>query len=290
VAAELDPPADRVDVAAFAAKALADELSARLGQLGLACLRLRIEAETGHGERLARVWRHEDGFASPARQGGPTVAATMAERVRWQLDGWLAGGPAARPAGGISRLVLVPDEVVADRGRQLGFWGEEAEQRERAARGLAHVQGLLGTESVRTASLRGGRGSADRAAFDTGRSAGDAGGGGDAAAPWPGQVPAPAPATVHPEPLTVELLDAEGVVVAVNGRGVMSAPPARLRVGGGSSWASVTAWAGPWPVDERWWDPAAHQRLARLQVMTMEGTAYLLKLVGGAWWVEATYD
>jgi protein ImuB len=413
VAAELDPPADRVDVAAFAAKALAGELSDRLRQLGLACPRLRIEAETEHGERLVRVWRHQDGFAGGARQGASGVAATMAERVRWQLDGWLAGGPAVRPTGGITRLVLAPDEVVPDHGRQLGFWGEEADQRERATRALARVQGLLGADSVRTASLRGGRGPTDRVAFATplgadptaedhppggpgpsppppgepgplpppgehasppppgepgpvsppggpgsppprraawgsaaasprrpappgrgtagqtaspGQALGSqawrdqpsrsqasldqdprdryglagrlgapggqrrAGAEGDASAPWPGRVPTPAPATVHPEPLTAELLDADGAVVGVSGRGVISAPPAWLWAGGGSSWASVSAWAGPWPVDERWWDPAAHQRLARLQVVTAEGAAHLLKLAGGAWWVEATYD
>jgi protein ImuB len=449
VAAELDPPADRVDVAAFAAKTLADELSDRLRQLGLACPRLRIEAETEHGERLVRVWRHQDGFAGGARQGASGVAATMAERVRWQLDGWLAGGPAVRPTGGITRLVLAPDEVVPDHGRQLGFWGEEADQRERATRALARVQGLLGADAVRTASLRGGRGPTDRVAFATplgadptaedhppggpgpsppppgepnpppppgepdpprppgeprpprppgkpgpsppssepgpppppgepgplppsggpgplpppggpglprprraawgsaaasprrpappgrgtaGQTAspgqalgsqawrdqpsrsqasldqdprdrsglagrvgapgrqGRAGAEGDASAPWPGRVPTPAPATVHPEPLTAELLDADGAVVGVSGRGVISAPPAWLWAGGGSSWASVSAWAGPWPVDERWWDPAAHQRLARLQVVTAEGAAHLLKLAGGAWWIEATYD
>src|SRR5215218_8999446 len=59
VAAELDPPADRVDIAAFTAKALADQLVARLDRLGLACTRLRIEAETDQGERLSRVWRHD---------------------------------------------------------------------------------------------------------------------------------------------------------------------------------------------------------------------------------------
>jgi len=50
------------------------------------------------------------------------------------------------------------------------------------------------------------------------------------------------------------------------------------------------AWAGPWPVDERWWDPSAHQRLARLQVTSQEDVAYLLKLTDGQWWIEATYD
>jgi protein ImuB len=102
-------------------------------------------------------------------------------------------------------------------------------------------------------------------------------------------VPAPAPAVVHPEPLATEVVDATGAVVAVGGRGLASAPPARLRIAGGS-WTAITAWAGPWPVDERWWDPGLHRRLARLQVVTADGTAHLLKLSGGTWWVEATYD
>ena len=80
---ELDPPATRVDVAAFAAKGLADRLLARLDERGLACTRVVVEAETEHGERLARCWRHE-GALSPA---------TLAERVRWQLDGWLTATP-----------------------------------------------------------------------------------------------------------------------------------------------------------------------------------------------------
>ena len=52
----------------------------------------------------------------------------------------------------------------------------------------------------------------------------------------------------------------------------------------------VTAWAGPWLVDERWWDPAAHRRLVRLQATTDQGGVYLLRLAGGRWWVEAIYD
>ncbi|MDP9401931.1 MAG: DNA polymerase Y family protein, partial [Actinomycetota bacterium] len=57
VQVELDPPAMRVDTAAFAAKALADDLHQRLARLGLACTRIAVEAETEHGERLSRLWR-----------------------------------------------------------------------------------------------------------------------------------------------------------------------------------------------------------------------------------------
>ncbi|MEA3077229.1 MAG: protein ImuB, partial [Actinomycetota bacterium] len=59
VEAEVDPPADRVDRAAFVAKTLADELHDDLAARGLACTRILVEAETEHGEHYARLWRHD---------------------------------------------------------------------------------------------------------------------------------------------------------------------------------------------------------------------------------------
>ena len=334
VTAELDPPADRVDVAAFTAKTLADELVARLDRLGLACTRLRIEAETDQGETLSRVWRHDpttpptrpsspDPIPRAAFGGSPSLdpagpsgrmAAVMTERVRWQLDGWLTGRTGHLP-GTLTRLALSPDEVVPDRGRQPGFWGEETEAEQRAARALARIQGLLGPEAVHTARLRGGRDPADRAATLTPSDLPSSGvpapdpatsspgvpghgppgasrvGSGSlrGAVPWPGQVPAPAPAIVYAEPLPAEVVDATGATVAVDGRGLLGSLPSRLRIQG-RAWSPITAWAGPWLVDERWWDPAAHRRLVRLQATTDQGGAYLLQLTGGRWWVEAIYD
>ena len=185
VSAELDPPADRVDIAAFTAKTLADELVARLDHLGLACTRLRIEAETDHAETLSRVWRYDPTTPAPhlpsipdpvprspasggggSRSRGPAdpparMAAVMAERVRWQLDGWLTGRT-GNPPGALTHLTLVPDEVVPNQGRQLGFWGGESALTQRAARALARIQGLLGPEAVQTAHLQGGRDPATR--------------------------------------------------------------------------------------------------------------------------------
>src|SRR6266511_3571258 len=145
---------------------VAAELVDRLERLGLACTRLRIEVENEHGEMLARVWRHEPPARSSRRGAAAdpraVQVASIAERVRWQLDGWLTGSAASRPTGAITHLALMPDEAVAARGRQLGFWGEETEASRRAARALARVQGLLGPEAVRLVSLRGGRAPADR--------------------------------------------------------------------------------------------------------------------------------
>ena len=58
----------------------------------------------------------------------------------------------------------------------------------------------------------------------------------------------------------------------------------------GSPWCDVVAWAGPWPLDERWWDPTARHRRGHWQVLTADGIARLLVLEAGRWWAEATYD
>ena len=123
-AIELDPPATRVDEAAFAAKMLADRLLARLDALGLCCARVVVEAETEHGEHFSRTWRHE----------GALTPSALVTRVRWQLDAWLLTGTVT---AGISRLVLAPDDLGPAVGRQLGFWGGDPGGR-RPRRARAH--------------------------------------------------------------------------------------------------------------------------------------------------------
>jgi protein ImuB len=73
--------------------------------------------------------------------------------------------------------------------------------------------------------------------------------------PWPGHLPAPAPAVVHPTPLIVEVRDATDAPVTVTARGVLSGPPATVSLAGGP-WVEVASWAGPWLAEERWWDTA----------------------------------
>jgi len=272
VAVELDPPAEQVETAVFAARGLAHRLHEELTTRALAATCVRVEAETEHGETLVRCWRLEG-----------TSPLVLAERVRWQLDSWLAGS--RPPTGGLTLLRLAPEAVGADEGRQLGFWGGDRARDERAARALVRVQGMLGPEAVTTAGLGGGRGPAEQARLSPW---GDSGPGADAM-PWPGRVPSPSPATVHVRPLPAELVDAGGRPVAVSERGSASAEPTRLSVDGGR-WAEVAAWAGPWPVDERWWDEQAHRRRARWQVVTADGAAHLLSVEGGRWSVEASYD
>lgn len=277
-----EDPLDRVDAAAFAARALAEQLHDRLAGHGLACTRLGIEAVTAHGQELHRVWRHD----------GLLTAAAIADRVRWQLDGWLSGSGRsgdrpARPTAGIIRLRLVPDGVLAQAGLQPGLWGGTGEERERAHRALSRVQGILGPESVVTAVLGGGRSPADQVRLVPW---------GDerlparpAAPPWPGRLPPPAPAVVLPAPLAATVHDAVGEPVGVSARLQLTAAPARLTVDTARP-VEIVGWAGPWPVDERWWAPAEARRRARFQVCLVDGAALLLMVEAGRWAVEAIYD
>ena len=292
VSTEIDPPAERTDRVAFVGKALADSLHDQLSSRGLACSTLAVVAETEHGERLERRWRHEGAL-------GP---AAIADRVRWQLEGWLSGSAASRPTGGISRLTLVPEEARAASGRQLDLWGGRATGGDRVARSLARLQATLGSGAVTVPELRGGRDLRSRVVLvpveavelgeggaGEGRSLEGPGPAMGVAAPWPGRIPAPSPATVFAAPVRAELIDDQGQPVTVDGRGEPSAAPRSLSVEGAAA-IEVTAWAGPWPVDERWWDPSARRRQARYQAITVDGLARLLALESGQWWVLAVYD
>jgi protein ImuB len=305
---ELDPPADRADALAFAAVGLAEELVGRLAPRGLAATQLLVEAETEHGESLRRYWRGDR----------PFTARAMVDRVRWQLEGWLQGPVITAPTAGVTMLRLTVGAAVPDDGRQMDFEGGMAEASQQVERGLARVQGLLGHEAVLRAVEAGGRGPGEQirlvpwgeepgeehgpgAAVPPGqaRRGGSRGrparrpakGTKEPAPPWPGRLPPPSPALVHPVPLVVDILGPGGDEVGVTGRGRCTSPPAHLVLPlAGSRPGVIVAWSGPWPADERWWDPAAARRRARLQVLLEDGTAHLLFLERGRWHLEATYD
>ncbi len=303
VTGEYDPPLDRVDAAAFAARALAERLHERLAGHGLAATRLGIEARTAAGEELHRMWRHD----------GLLDANALADRVRWQLDGWLTGtgrgsrAMPARPTSGIDQIRLVPDGVVRHSGMQAGLWGELGVADERAHRALVRVQGLLGPDAVVTAVLGGGRGYADRVRLvpwgdertparpggpgDIRRRGGEGHPrrGGEPAPPWPGQLPAPAPATVLTDPAPVSLHSSEGGVLTMSARLTLNGEPARLTIGREPP-VPVTGWTGPWPVEERWWAPAEAVSRARFQLSLADGRALLVALTADGWRIEAIYD
>jgi protein ImuB len=123
--------------------------------------------------------------------------------------------------------------------------------------------------------------------------------------PWPGQVPPPAPTRVFAEPWSTAVVGPGGQPVAVTERGTVTCEPTRFAVpasGGGGSvdWQPVEAWAGPWPVDEQWWEAPSvveevaqqppRNLVARFQVVGADGRAWLMRCEGTRWVTEAAYD
>lgn len=275
-----DPPIDRVDAAAFAGRMLATRLHANLSAASVACTRLSVQAETEAGEHFSRIWRCAE----------PLTPDSTADRVRWQLDGWLTrralGGPG--PTAPITLLRLEPVEVVSAGALQLGLWGGVGEEEERARRALIRVQGLLGGEAVRMGVLSGGRGPAERITMVTlGEELVPAD---DPAKPWPGRLPQPAPAVILANRPQVRLEAADGTPVWVTDRGLFTADPAHLHWGS-RSW-QLLGWAGPWPLDDRWWThQLPHGYAARAQVL-LDGDmrALLLLAYNKAWHVEGLYE
>ena len=299
----LDDPVAQASAVVFVAKQLADELGQSLSATGRVCTRLVVELETEHGERSERSWYRSAGLNAPA----------MVERVRWQLDAWvnLPRGSEHEITGGIALIRLTPDEVRADVGSQLGLWGGQSEADRQAARTIARLTSMTSDDAVTVPVWNGGRLPADRYRWvpasnvdldGRARAVSSAGTGSGPSGPWPGALPAPSPSTVFADPHPAEVLDDVGQPVQVSGRGVVSAPPAQFRLMSGdeaSGWRpgrtrDITAWAGPWPIDERWWEPEGHRRLARFQVITEDPAGdqrgYLVVAEHRRWWVAALYD
>ncbi|WIV61963.1 DNA polymerase Y family protein [Amycolatopsis nalaikhensis] len=283
---EFDPVVERVDVAAFLAKGLATRFCAALAGHGLACTRLGIYAVTEEGEHLGRVWRCAE----------PLTPAGVADRVRWQFEGWLRAAPGARPTSGVVRLRLEPEETVEGRSLQLDLWqnGRSDEDDERAARAFVRVQGLLGPEGVLTPLLDGGRDPAGRVRLVPWGDPRERTTPVDAT--WPGRLPAPSPATVLDRPVPAQIFDTEGRPVGLTTRDQLTAPPRRLTIAGGTH-REVTGWAGPWPLAGDRRNPGP--RRARLQlVLAGEGNddppeAVLVHCAGTEnplWTVEGVYD
>ncbi len=309
----LGDPVEQTGAVVFVAKQLADELAASLAEEGRVCTRLVVLLESEHGERSERSWYRADGM----------TASAMVERVRWQLDAWinLPRGSDAAMTSGITLVRLTPEEVRGDDGHQLRLWGGQTEADRQAGRAIARLTTLTSEQAVTVPVWRGGRLAADRYRWvpatmvdlehrsvgpspnhptvrhraRTAAAAGtDLGSG-----PWPGALPPPSPASVFADRRPVEVLDERGEPVRVSARGVVSAAPAAVRLppdlDASGGFCPIVAWAGPWPVEERWWDPGRARRVARFQIIVTSDAstgqdAFLVEVEHQRWWISARYD
>jgi len=279
-----DTPVDRADELTFSCRRAAEKFITELAAAGHACACLEVQVGTDGGEELSRRWRHTSVMN----------ANDVLDRLRWQLEGWLSN-----ISGGVVRVAFVPIDTVPIGLHQQVLWGGAADIDERVQRGLARVQTLLGYGSVLTPMLQGGRSSVERTGYGIW---------GDAAIPerepeqpWPGRLPSPAPSVLLDPPRRIAVLDDVGRPVLVSERGVVVRPPVRMVVDTDQS-VGIQQWAGPWPVDERWWSSELARRAARFQLVTTDGRAYLAVCEVNTdsvssptqstaqWWLEGIYD
>lgn len=116
-----------------------------------------------------------------------------------------------------------------------------------------------------------------------------------AAEAWQGAIPGIG--RLHTTALPARLRTDEGRDISVSGEGSLildttasalaqEIRPAVLIVGDRS--LSVHQWAGPWLIDEYWWDPSRHTRRAYIQIAT-EKSVHLLYRENGQWFEEGNY-
>ncbi|MBF0671272.1 MAG: DNA polymerase Y family protein [Salinibacterium sp.] len=277
-AIDFEPPLDRVDQIAFALRTVTERFASGITDAGLVCTGIRVTVTSDRGGSSEREWSHPRYF----------TPADLVDRVRWQLQG--SGGVDAGLDSPIARVVLSPSQVDAIANHEEGLWGRSPD--ERIHHGLSRIQSMLGHEAVLTAVPGGGRLLAERRVLvpwgdappPRERLAADR--------PWPGSLPDPAPATVYDPPRDARVLDDADAPVDVDRRGRLSAEPAWLDLPDEQHHRQrrIAAWAGPWPLRQRWWDPSRARRIDRFQLLDDRGEGWLLLLEQQHWRVEARYD
>lgn len=256
----------------------------RVSSHGLQCLRLRISCETDHGEHNERIWCDTRGFAE----------SSITERFSWQLHHWLRKhDDPDHPTSYITSATFEALECRDISVDAITLWDVRADNTERVIRALSRA--VVADEKVRVTVpvWRGGRDISTYELIDAAqcdlhddgsRKVGDG-------IDWNGGLPAPRPITLCDSPMPVVLCDSSARHIVVTGRHELSSDPARVCFPDGTSW-NVVAWAGPWPVEERWWDPQRWRRHARLQVLASNGietVTWLLSVESRQWKIAAVY-
>jgi protein ImuB len=279
---DFEPALDRIDQLAFALRSTAEAFVRRLRDNTLVCTAVSILVTDEGGALSERTWRHPRWFTVP----------DLIDRVRWQLQG--EGRAGTGLTTGIVRVVFSPDRVDAVTNHEDGLWGAGPDERIHHA--LTRVQGLVGHAGVVTARIGGGRMLTDRQCWVPWGDDAVAAPARGADRPWAGSLDGLVPATVYRDVRPVRLLCAAGRPVTADDRGVLMSVPASFVPPGpggapsGDGHRRVVAWAGPWPVQERWWDAAGSTLVQRVQIIEDTGDAWLLALDARGWRAEGRYD
>lgn len=274
---------------------------------GQQCVRVMFVCHTDHAETSRRIWGEPHGFSAQA----------MLDRLACQIDGWLATGEAGASSGdgtstghgvfddvptiGVVRVEVVPLECRETLAVQPLLWGGHQENIERAARAVAMACAVGPEVQITVPQWAGGRDVAgvytrvpvERVDLcDVAASEQRVNHGQGVAVDWSGSVPRPSPAFVLTVPADIEVLDARGHPVGVTGRHELTAVPSRVMVA--DRRYEVVRTAGPWPVEERWWDPLRRRRQVRMQMLVRNDRGstrvLLVGLENRRWSMLARYD
>ena len=275
-----EEPVEDVGVVVNLARSLADELVAHLHARALQCVRMHVSLVCDHGEVSERLWYQPEGLS----------AAAIAERVRWQMEAFVAS---RIPTSGVVAIRLDPVDVEPANGRQLGLWGARSQADEDAHRAVAELTGSLGAHAVRVPLWRGGRDPAEAfeltpaALVDLERRADAV----EVSHEWSGALPSPSPSIVFDDRGEIDVRDAHDRHVSVSGRHELSAPPTHVIID--RRRCRVCSWAGPWPIEERWWDGVRRRRIVRMQLVIEDRPqthkAVVVVLDNGRWGLSAQY-
>lgn len=295
---DLDAPTTRSDTLGFLARQLGADLLAKVRRQGLVCTQITIELDAAGGRSSSRTWRIED-----------MQENAIADRLRWQAEGWLAGvGRGSHPGhkprtaqpdpqeldivdepapdaedfsdDGIIALRLIAAELTTPIGATRSLFDENTGQ---ITHTLERLQGLFGPDAVLVPGIQGGWDPAETNLWTPWQQA--AVPERSPAAPWPGALHAPRPTTV--EHSAVDVLAADGSPVEARPSG-LGAAPATIRFPTGQT-ETITDYSGSWPIESGWWDPNRAVYRTRLQVVTDAGRALLLSKERGQWYLTGRY-
>jgi protein ImuB len=271
VGTHLEPPSANTDVLSFTARTLATDFLTDIRATGHVCTQIGIGLHTVTGALQQRTWRLETMDEN-----------TIADRIRWQSQSLLTDvgttDPAPEDADGITTIELTAVELCAPLETQTSLFDTSTGH---VSSTLERIQGLFGTDAVRTPGIQGGLDAAETNLWTPWQQT--PAGHRSATAPWPGHLPTPTPLMVGTTP--VHLTDATGTPVTARPDGLDTAP-AWLHATTGRH--AIAAHSAPWPVEARWWEPAPLYHV-RLQVLLDTGEALLLTCTAGTWHITGSW-
>lgn len=293
---ESETPLTSVSHVVASVRAVAEEVMESVSSAGQQCIRLYVHCETEHGESVSRIWGESGGFTT----------AGVLQRLSYQLDAWYGENREApeqseTPTSGVVRVFIKPMECRDVLATQSVLWGGYEENTERAARAVSQALAVADNVRITVPQWNGGRDICTvfsqipitmvdiTSVRDSSTRVGI---GERKIKKWTGTLPRPWPTWLASSAIDISVLDANNCHVGVTGRHELTSMPAYVVVA--QKKYVVDKIAGPWPLEERWWDTHRLRRNVRLQLMVRNERnavrVFLVLLENHAWKLVGRYD